>query len=1058
MPGGRGSSERFLTTVLMTDIVASTEHAAELGDSGWRELVQLHHALVRAALHRHGGREIDTAGDGFFTIFDAPAAAIDCALEIVRDVRDLGLEIRGGIHVGEVEQIAGKVGGITVPIAARIMGAAGGSEVLVSSTVRDLAAGSGFVFEDHGARQLKGVPGEWHVYAVTRAAPDPANAAAEAASGGAAEASSNAQARRAAAVRRARARPFWQRHPRATAAGSVCLVLVLVATGLLVAKPWQPPALASLAENSVGIIDPSRAEVIGQIPVGVQPGGIAVGDGYAWVTDTGADTVAQISLASRSVVNRIDVGRAPLGIAVADGSVWVANSGDRTLSRINTATARVVQTVQVGNGPTAVAAGADAVWVANASDSTVVRVDARTGDAGTPIGVAATPVALAVDASGVWVASEDGAEVTDLDPTSGLTLAAPIQLAARPSAIALDSTSVWVVASDGTVARIDRATNRLTSTMSVAPALSAVALTNGALWLGDPQGSAYRLNPAALDQAAKRINTGSAIEAMAVVDGSVWVVAQASLTSHRGGTLRVADPVSYTTDPLDDTSYDAAWFEADGLVGYRRVGGALGSELLPDLAASIPQPTNGGLTYTFQLRPNLVYSTGAPVLAQDFRRAIERSFMVAGHFGVVGPYYFMAIVGADACAGDGGDTPVAACDLSAGIQTDDTARTVTFTLSTPDPDLLDKLALPSAYPVPEGVPMNTLADGAFPGTGPYTVTSASNGTVELARNPHFSVWDPAVRPDGYPDQIVFQKVQCPYGDLDPRCPPVVDPARIDMVEKGSADYTSYRVRTATSPDLFTQARTQFAGQWHVGSVSTAYVIFNSSIPPFDNVDARQAVNFALERASSDIAAVPTCQLLPPGWPGYQPYCPYTTNPDPGGRWKGPDLQKAQQLVEASGTKGMLVTVGPTFAIFQDKLVAVGALLQQLGYKVTIDTNADRMHVLQSRGKPQVSVNGWSPDFVAPSDFLGLFLCHADSFVNYCDPTGQVDAAYKAAQQLEATDRAAATAAWAALDHKAVDLAILAPISNSGADFVSARVGNYQFSPLGFPLFDQMWVQ
>ena len=161
--------QRFLTTVLFTDIVGSTEVAAELGDRGWRELVQEHHRIVRAALRRHGGREMDTAGDGFFAVFDAPAEAAICALDAIEAVRALGIEIRAGLHVGEVEQMGAKVGGITVPTAARIMASAGGSELLVSNTVRDLAAGSGLHFEDRGERALKGVPGQWRLYAVTRA-------------------------------------------------------------------------------------------------------------------------------------------------------------------------------------------------------------------------------------------------------------------------------------------------------------------------------------------------------------------------------------------------------------------------------------------------------------------------------------------------------------------------------------------------------------------------------------------------------------------------------------------------------------------------------------------------------------------------------------------------------------------------------------------------------------------------------------------------------------------------------------------------------------------------
>src|SRR5688500_13182704 len=150
MPGRRGAPERFLTTVLMTDIVGSTDHAAELGDSAWRELVQQHHALVRAALRRHGGREIDTAGDGFFATFDAPAAGVRCALEISEAVGKLGLEVRAGIHVGEVEQIGRKVGGIAVPIASRMMSNAAPGEVFASSTVRDMVSGSGLAFDDRG--------------------------------------------------------------------------------------------------------------------------------------------------------------------------------------------------------------------------------------------------------------------------------------------------------------------------------------------------------------------------------------------------------------------------------------------------------------------------------------------------------------------------------------------------------------------------------------------------------------------------------------------------------------------------------------------------------------------------------------------------------------------------------------------------------------------------------------------------------------------------------------------------------------------------------------------
>ncbi|HEX5040245.1 MAG TPA: adenylate/guanylate cyclase domain-containing protein [Candidatus Limnocylindria bacterium] len=162
---------RVLATVLFTDIVGSTETAAGVGDHAWRGLVEQHHAAVRALLDRYRGTEVDTAGDGFFATFDGPARAIRCARAIVAEMRELGIELRAGIHTGEVEMIDGKPGGLTVQIGARVVAAAGKSEVLVSQTVKDLVAGSGLHFEDRGEHDLKGIPDRWHLYRAVDAPP-----------------------------------------------------------------------------------------------------------------------------------------------------------------------------------------------------------------------------------------------------------------------------------------------------------------------------------------------------------------------------------------------------------------------------------------------------------------------------------------------------------------------------------------------------------------------------------------------------------------------------------------------------------------------------------------------------------------------------------------------------------------------------------------------------------------------------------------------------------------------------------------------------------------------
>jgi class 3 adenylate cyclase len=161
------SVERVLATVMFTDIVDSTAMVARLGDSAWAELVERHHALVRRELARFAGEEVDTAGDGFLAVFDGPARAIRCGQAIAARLRDLGIDVRVGVHTGEVERVNGAVRGIAVHLAARIAGAARPDEVLVSATTRDLVAGSGLVFVDRGVHALKGFEGPRQLFAAS---------------------------------------------------------------------------------------------------------------------------------------------------------------------------------------------------------------------------------------------------------------------------------------------------------------------------------------------------------------------------------------------------------------------------------------------------------------------------------------------------------------------------------------------------------------------------------------------------------------------------------------------------------------------------------------------------------------------------------------------------------------------------------------------------------------------------------------------------------------------------------------------------------------------------
>jgi class 3 adenylate cyclase len=160
------ADDRVLATVLFTDIVDSTRRAAEMGDRDWRALLDAHDAIVRAQLNRFRGREVNTSGDGFLVMFDGPQRAIRCAMAIRDAVQALGIQVRAGLHTGECEIRGDDIGGIAVHIGARVSTLAGPNDVIVSSTLRDLVIGSGLEFEDRGAHQLKGVPGEWRLFAV----------------------------------------------------------------------------------------------------------------------------------------------------------------------------------------------------------------------------------------------------------------------------------------------------------------------------------------------------------------------------------------------------------------------------------------------------------------------------------------------------------------------------------------------------------------------------------------------------------------------------------------------------------------------------------------------------------------------------------------------------------------------------------------------------------------------------------------------------------------------------------------------------------------------------
>lgn len=511
---GRRPAARRLLTVLFTDIVGSTELAVELEDRRWRALLARHHELVRRQLRRFRGREIDTAGDGFLATFEQPEAAIRCAWAITDAVRNIGLEVRAGIHTGEVEMADRKVGGIAVHTAARILGLAGPGEVLVSGTLRELAAGSGIRFEDREEHLLKGVPGTWRVFAVIDIDRTPRSPAVEP---------------DVAAQRRTTASEPPPRRPCAAALVAAALALA-VGAGVLVLAIDEEPSQPSPG-NLGGIVlnlDATNERILRTIPLrGVappnQPADIAAGEGGLWVIrfprdlgdggnivarmdrETGVVTettpvqesqgtirvaigaravwvlsydpsgsgshVTQVNPATGEILTRVSFGGPegigggppgfdfPAGLSIGEGAVWVATNGG-TLVQIDAVDNGVLESSDVASSSHGVSAGEGAVWLIDDLADTLIRVDPRTMRTTASIPLPGDPEFLAVGEGAVWIADVTNGTVQRVDAATGEP-GQSIRVGTNPTDMVVAFGAVWVVnEGDRTLTRIDPVTDR----------------------------------------------------------------------------------------------------------------------------------------------------------------------------------------------------------------------------------------------------------------------------------------------------------------------------------------------------------------------------------------------------------------------------------------------------------------------------------------------------------------------------------------------------------------------------------------------------------------------
>jgi YVTN family beta-propeller protein len=1053
-------------TLLFSDVEGSTRLLKQLRAERYGEALAEHRRILRAAFAEHDGQEIDTQGDAFFVAFRRASDAALAAAAAQRALADhpwppgAAFRVRMGLHTGEPSVGDEGLHGLGVHRAARIMAAGAGGQVLLSratASVLEDEESPGVHLRDLGVHRLKDIDRPEHLYQLdidglpvdfpplrTADAPTPF-------SGREGELATATRALFAAGGR-ARNRRWLSLAIAAPLAAAAAVVILVGAVG----DPGTGSRLSRIDRNAVGVIDAGTGRILREVPAGATPSHVAAGQGAVWVANADDHSVSRIDPLRGVVVQTIAVGSQPSGLVVGGGAVWVTNSLDGTVSRIDPKTNSVVQRLTVGNAPVGIAYGQGAVWVANTGDSTITRIAAASGRPAETLPIAATE--LAFGGGSLWASQTSAGRVARIDPASGAAVEA-IPVGNGPTGIAFGNGAAWVTNSlDGTVSRIDALTGAVTATIPTGDGPAAVVVGERDVWVANQfGGTVTRIDPRTGQ--IRRIRVGNQPHGLAIWARSLLVSVQQSGEGHRGGTLtfrmnRSPDRID-TALAFDTTSWSILHMTNDGLVAFDQVGGPQGTQLVPDIAVSLPRPTDGGRTYTFRLRPNIRYSNGRAVRAADVRATFERDFRL----GFPAPYYYDGIVGAARC-----ERVPERCDLSQGIVTDDVAGTVSFRLTAPDPEFPAKLALPFAAVLPAGTQTRPARTRALPATGPYLIARYRPGRqLTLVRNRFFHEWSRAAQPDGYPDRIVFRIGGTP------------DEA-VDEVVSGRADaFSSAQSETPPSPSRLASLQTRHPSLLHTNAQPATVALFlNTRLPPFDRLDARRALNYAVDRAAAvdavggpDLAAV-TCQILPPAYPGYRPYCPYTSG-SAGGTWTAPDLARARALVARSGTHGMKVTVWSW-----SDLGGLGPytvkLLRSLGYRATLRSRCCTGYfkvVGDSRTRAQIGTIQWISDYPSASGFFnGVLTCASflpkdpgnANDAQFCDR--RIDREIERALAEQAANPEGARNAWERIDREAVAQAPWVPLANPKViDVVSSRVGNYQYSPAGTGmLIDQLWVR
>jgi len=842
--------------------------------------------------------------------------------------------------------------------------------------------------------------------------------------------------------------PARDRRRPGVVAGLLLAALVLAGVVVLVVVAGDDGGgVAPLTADShaVAVIDPEINQVVQAIPVGAGPGQLAYDrqTGSLWVANLDDETVTRIDAERRQSGRTVPIGNVPDGLAAADGTLWVAGHGHgvgtvnvRTVDERFYTTELAARIPAAGPQTTDLALVGGELWVAP-SYGLLARIDAQTGSVRqSAFDTDHKPMVVAASAKSVWVADADFNTVTRVDPASGVTT--PVPVGNGPAGIALGQGGVWVtLRDDDSLTRLDPESGAAGKTIRVGREPGGVATGAGAVWVANrADGTVSRVDPET-DEVVATITVGASPQDILVAGGLVWVTVRpdAPQPAAPGGTARIAfasDPGSL--DPALGWAIEpwmVSYATGAKLLNYPDEAGPAGSRLVPEVAASLPQRSPDGRTYTFKIREGFRFSppSSEPVTAQTFKYSIERSLNPKMHG--PGPLFLRDVVGAD-------DYASGRAGHIAGVTA--LGNTLTFRLAQPSGDFTSRIATPFFTAVPTDTPIDPQAVRTVPGAGPYYVGFHSRKTIVLRPNPNYR----GPRPHR------LREIRIAIG--------VGQHRALRAIEAGAADYAAPSVSDSDASRLAHRygpasesaragRQRYFVNHW----LGLDYLTMNTSRDLFSSVRMRRAVNYAIDRralaragASNGGDATPTDQYLPPGMPGFRDARIYPLRPG---------VDKARRL--AGPGRRTAILYAPDGAADQRHAQIVKANLKAIGIDVQIKvlSHAVLFQRLGRKGEPyDLALSRWYADYADPVTFLGFFdprrgpaNPNQSTHDSYFDEPGYT-------RRLAAAERLSPPERYVAYGRLASDLARTAApwaaIGNPVArDLFSARIGCQVFHPL-----------